>query len=193
MSLFTVTLILFLVMDPIGNLPSYEKVMRQVSHERHRLVLFREMFIALIAGLTFNFLGEVFFEGLELREESVTLASGLVMFLISLSMLFPKPDTSKPMEGEPFIFPLAIPMLAGPAYLATVMLFAHSEPLISTMCTAIVIAWVFSVIILSFAKPIKNALTDSGVIALERLSGMILLLLSVQRFMDGLKLFFSEI
>ena len=113
------------------------------------------------------------------------------MFLISFQMLFPKPVSTKPVTEEPFIFPLAIPMISGPALLATIMLFAHMEPGVGLMSAAIVIAWALSVVILLFAVPIKRALTVSGVTALERLMGMILLLLAVQRFMEGVKLFLA--
>lgn len=191
MSLFTLTLILFLIMDPVGNLLEYKRVMQAVPEERKRLVLLREMGIALAVALGFNFIGEFFFFTLELSETAVRLASGAVMFLIAFQMLFPKHDQVKAAKEEPFIFPLAIPMISGPAVLATIMLFAHMEPGFILMTSAIFLAWLISLVILLFAKPIKETLTVNGVTALERLMGMILVLLAVQRFMEGVKLFFT--
>lgn len=191
MTLFTLTVILFLIMDPVGNLLDYKRVMNAVPEERRNTVLLREMGIALAVAITFNFIGEFFFQVLDLSETAVRLASGAVMFLIAFQMLFPKHDAVKKATDEPYIFPLAIPMMSGPALLATIMLFAHMEPGVMRMNIAIVVAWLLSLLILFFARPIKRTLTVNGVTALERLMGMILLLLSVQRFMEGIKLFVS--
>lgn len=189
MSLFTLTLILFVIMDPIGNISSFERVMMGVSTERKRFVLFREMLIALCTALLFNVIGEGFFIALNLSETAVRLASGVVMFLIAMGLLFPKDLVEEESKEEPWIFPLAIPMISGPALIATVMLFAHIEDGWLRMNLAIGIAWSLSLLIFFFAHPIRRLLTDSGVTALERLMGMILFLLAVQRFMEGVALF----
>ncbi len=194
MNLFTYSLILFLIMDPIGNTRSLCQVMQQVDPSRRKAILGRETLLALAVMVAFNFLGEFFFDALGLSETAVRLASGLIMFMISFLMLFPKHEDGlyKSKEGGPFLFPIAIPMMAGPATLATIMLFAHSEPNISVLLGAIAIAWILVSASLLSATQLVRVLGDNGLTALERLMGMILLLLAVQRFMDGVKLFILQ-
>lgn len=189
MTFFTLTLILFVIMDPVGAMSSCKRLMAPLSPQRRRWVLFREMLIALSVALLFSLIGEFFFIVLSLSEASVRLASGAVMFLISMGMLFPKLEEEEDVTEEPWIFPLAIPRIAGPALIATVMLFSHIEESVVRMFLAIIVAWAASLLVLWFANPLKRILTDNGIIALERLMGMILLLLAVQRFMEGITLF----
>ena len=186
-SLFTIALILLLIMDPIGNINSYLKLVDGLDRKRQRFIVLREMFIALLAMLIFNYLGEVIFDFLGLSETTVRLSSGIILFLIAIKILFTSPDSIRANlpVGEPLVFPIAIPLIAGPALLATVMLFAHLETHQSVMLMAILIAWFFAILILYFARPIKNALGNNGLIALERLIGMVLVLMAVQRLLEG--------
>lgn len=188
MSLFTMTLLLLLIMDPIGNLYSYLSLVKELNPQRQKWVIFREMGIALLAMLGFYYLGEFLFDFLNLSECTLRLASGVILFLIAIKVLFSAPDSPRAHleQGEPFIFPFAIPLIAGPALLATIMLYSHIEKSQSEMLLAILIAWFLSVVILFFSRPIYSLLGKSGLMAGERLIGMVLVLIAVQAFLQGI-------
>jgi multiple antibiotic resistance protein len=142
-SLFSIALIFFLIMDPVGNVSSYLSMTKDINAKRHRWVILREMLIALAFMLLFNFIGEYIFIILDISETTVRLASGVILFLIAIKILFPTTDSlrSNLPKGEPFIFPLAVPLIAGPSLLATIMLFAHLEPYSYVTIGAIILAW----------------------------------------------------
>lgn len=194
MSFFHVTLVLFLIMDPIGNLTSYLGMVKELDPKRRSIIVIREMLIALGVMLFFNYVGEFIFDFLGISQTTVTLSSGVILFLIALKILFTSKDSPRANlpEGEPFIFPLAIPLIAGPALMATVMLYASMEPLQEVMLLAIFLAWLFSSLILYFAEPIKRILGTNGLTACERLIGMVLVLVAVQRFLEGILLFWAN-
>lgn len=191
LSLFTITLVLFLIIDPIGNLTSYLNLVNELDEKRRHRIVAREMLIALGVMLFFNYLGEYIFSFLDLSETTVRLSSGVILFLIAIKILFTAPDSPRANlpKGEPFIFPLAVPLIAGPALMATIMLYAHLENSGSIMILAIFIAWFLSILILYLASPIKRLLGTNGLMACERLIGMILVLIAVQRFLEGIILF----
>lgn len=193
MSIFSVFIVLFLIMDPIGNISYYIPMIKDITPRRRNWIVIREMLIALVAMLFFNFLGEYIFDYLDLSETTVRISSGIILFLIAIKILFTANDNPRANlpTGEPFIFPLAIPLIAGPGLLATVMLYAHLEPYESVMLAAILFAWAAAVMILFYAVSIKRVLGENGLIALERLIGMVLVLLAVQRFLEGIYLFWS--
>jgi multiple antibiotic resistance protein len=185
-SLFSIALIFFLIMDPVGNVSSYLSMTKDINAKRHRWVILREMLIALAFMLLFNFIGEYIFIILDISETTVRLASGVILFLIAIKILFPTTDSlrSNLPKGEPFIFPLAVPLIAGPSLLATIMLFAHLEPYSYVTIGAIILAWLGATLVLLFAPQIKRALGQNGLMACERLMGMVLVLLAVQRFLE---------
>jgi len=193
MSLLSISLVLFLIMDPIGNISPYIAMTRKLSPNRHKIVIIREMLIALIVMIIFNYLGETIFNVLEISETAVKLSSGVILFLFAVRILFPtlrSPRANLP-EEEPFIIPLAIPLIAGPSLLATIMLFAHMESSQEIMLAAIFIAWLAAVVVLFFAPQLQRLLSDNGLMALERLMGMVLVLLAIQRFMEGVQQFIA--
>lgn len=194
MSFFNLTIILLLIMDPLGNINSYLSLVKEIDPKRQRWIVLREMLIALVAMIGFNYLGEYIFHILELSETTVRLSSGIILFLIAVKILFTAPDNprSNLPKGEPFVFPLAIPLIAGPGLLATIMLFAHLEPYQSVMLGAILIAWFISVVVLFFSGTIKRILGQNGLMACERLIGMVLVLIAVQRFLEGIFLFWTS-
>lgn len=193
MSVLSVALVLFLIMDPIGNLSSYLSLTKDLDPKRHRTIVFREMLIALAVMIGFNYLGEFIFGILGISEITVRIASGVILFLIAIKILFTAPDSLRANlpRGEPFLFPLAIPLLVGPALMATIMLYAHLEPYQSVMLAAIFIAWLTSGLILYFSPTIKKFLGQNGLMACERLIGMVLVLLAIQRFLEGILLFWA--
>lgn len=189
MSVWNLAIALFLIMDPVGNINAFLQMLDRYPPTKKRLIIVREMCFALIAMLIFNFLGETIFKLLQLQDVTLQLASGLILFLTAIKILFPSPNNLRDNlpKHEPFVTPLAIPLIAGPSLLATIMFFAHLEPSIAVMLQAIFIAWIAALIILLFSPLILRALTKNGVIAAERLMGMILILLAIQRTMEGIK------
>jgi len=180
--------LLFLVMDPLGNVPPFVAALARVPAERRRRVLIRELLIALAALLAFLFFGRSAIALLGIREESIAIAGGIVLFLISVRMLFPAGGAGEEaLAGEPFIVPLAIPLVAGPSALATLLLLAGREgadPLL--LALALLAAWGASAAILLAAPLLQRALGERGLVAMERLMGLVLVALAVQLFLDGL-------
>ncbi len=194
MSFFSLTLILFLIMDPLGNLPSFLSLTKHLNPSERTKIIVREMFIALAIMVCFNYIGEFIFEFLSLSDTTLHISSGVILFLIAIKVLFTAPDSPRANlpDGTPFIFPLAVPLIAGPGLLATIMLFAHMESSQAIMIFAILTAWLISVIILSFSQQIRQILGIKGLIACERLIGMVLVIISVQRLMEGMLLFWKN-
>ena len=194
MDWFSLAFILFLIMDPFGNITSYLSLVKEYSQKRKRAILVREMLIALGAMTLFSFIGEYLFHILEISEKTIYIGSGIILFLVALKILFPTEDSPRAHlpEGEPFIVPLAIPLIAGPSLLTTIMLFSHIEPSVLLMLTAIFSAWLISTLILYFAPAIQKIIGSNGLMALERLMGMILILIAIQRFLEGVHLFIKS-
>lgn len=193
LSLFSIAVVLFLIMDPVGNIASYLSLTRELQPKRRTWVLIREMAIALVLMLIFNFIGEYIFSLLEISEITVRLASGAILFLVAIKILFPSTNSfrSNLLKGEPFIVPLAIPLVAGPSLLATIMLYANMESSETVMLAAIFVAVFAAFLVFLLAPYIFRLLGNNGLLALEKLMGMILVLMAVQRFADGIKMFLT--
>jgi len=194
MTLFTLAVILFLIMDPVGNITSYLKMVKGIAPRKQRWIVMREMGIALLTMIIFNYLGETLFDIFQLSEISLRLTIGVIMFLIALKIIFPSVDSLRAniSEEEPFIIPLAIPLIAGPSLLASIMLFAHLESSQAMMLTAILLAWGASALVLLCAQPLHRFLGNNGLLACERLMGMILIMLAIQRFCEGIQQFVGK-
>lgn len=194
MSLFTIALILFFTMDPVGNISNFLKVLEKYNFKERQWIIVREMGFALLAMFIFSFFGEHIFKYLELSETSLRISSGVLLFLIALTIIFPWLNMRFQFpKVEPFIIPLAIPLIAGPATLATVMLFAHLQPSFWIMNGAILAAWAAALLLLLAGPYLHRLLGDNGLMACEKLMGMILILLAVQRFMDGITCYIDNI
>lgn len=193
MHFFSMTILLYLIMDPVGNISSFIKLINQVPVEKQRWVTIREMLFALIAMLSFFFLGELMLNLLEISEPTVRVGSGVILFLIAIKILFTSKTSLRANlpKDEPFIVPLAIPLIAGPAVLATIMLFAHISTNPYEMIGAIFTAWCAAVVTLFLSKPLLKTFGRNGLIACERLMGMILVMLAVQRLLEGIKQFIA--
>jgi len=180
-------------MDPLGNIPVFLAVLKDVPANKRKKIIFRELVISLAVLLVFLFLGRYILEILDLSEPSLSIAGGIILFIIALKMIFSGPEGGgfgiNP-DREPFIVPLAIPLIAGPSAMASVLLLATREP--SRMLDwliALVGAWVFTAIILILSTVLSRALGHRGLIAMERLMGMILTTIAVQMFLNGIKQF----
>lgn len=192
MPLFSIAFSLFLLMDPIGNIPLYISFLKNVEPRRQLWVITREMIIALFIIILFNFLGDWLMRFLSVSEDTVQIAGGIILFLICLKMIFPPSrDSSEniPHDTEPFIVPLAVPLVAGPSVLAAVMIYTRQEMSDWTMVGAILIAWAASLIILLSSSFLKQILGWRGIMAMERLMGLILTLIAVQMFLTGVSSF----
>jgi multiple antibiotic resistance protein len=181
-------LMLFLIMDPLGNLPIFMSVLKSVPEERRFAVLVRELLIALLIMMIFLFAGQSILNALSLKQEAVSISGGIILFIIAIRMIFPGRGGvmgAQP-EGEPFIVPLATPMIAGPSILAMLILLVNQSPERQTeWALALFAAWAVTAIILMSSKPLFKILKDKGLAAIERLMGMILVMMSVQMFLDG--------
>jgi MarC family membrane protein len=189
MSTVSAGLLLFLIMDPLGNIPLFLSLLRNVDPKRRQLILARELLIALVVLFVFLFGGTYLLHALQLKQESVSIAGGIVLFLIGVRMVFP-PATGGVFGGdadrEPFIVPMAIPGIAGPSAVAAVMLLANSYPGRTVdWSVALFVAWLATAVILLSSTYLFRYLGTSVLIAVERLMGMLLVALSVQMFLDG--------
>lgn len=189
--MISATILLLLIMDPLGNLPIFMSVLKHLEPKRRRRVLMREMLIALAIMLLFLFAGEKILAFLNLRTETVSISGGIILFLIAIKMIFPSHQSSSsglPAGEEPFLVPLAIPLVAGPSLLATLMLLSHQYPnQIGHLAGALLIAWGATVVILLLSGVFLKLLGEKGVDALERLMGLILIMLATQMFLDGIR------
>ena len=178
-------------MDPVGNISSFLSLMKGIEKRKQLKILAREMLIALGMMLLFNFIGEGIFNVLKISEVTVKLSSGLILFLVALQILFPTLNSIRQNlpKGEPFIIPLAIPLIAGPSLLATILLFSRAEESLLMMLGAIMIAWSIAFLVLLSSHLLYRLLGTNGLVACEKLMGMILVLLAIQRFLDGVKQF----
>lgn len=194
MSLFSISLILLFTMDPLGNLSSYLSLVHGLEARHQRWVIIREMAIALFLMMGFYFIGEFLLAFIGLSETTLRLSSGVILFLIAIKILFASADNPRAHlpKGEPLIFPLAVPLIAGPALIATIMLYSHLEQSEALMLPAILIAWSISITIFFCGQPIKRLLGVNGLKACERLIGMVLVLVAVQRLLEGIILFWSS-
>jgi len=193
MTLASAAILLFLVMDPLGNVPPFVSTLAKVAPERRTRVLARELLIALAALLLFLFFGRPLLGLFGIREESLAVAGGIVLLLISLRMLFPgSVAADEELEGEPFVVPLAIPLVAGPSSLATILLLAgrpDADPWL--LSGALLVAWAATSAILLLSPLLQRALGRRGLVALERLMGLLLVALAVQLFLDGVKAYLA--
>ncbi len=196
LSTLSAGVLLFLILDPLGNIPLFLSLLKNVASERRRRVLVRELLIALVVLFAFLFGGGYVLSALQLRAESVSIAGGIVLFLIGVKMIFP------PREGgifgaatgtEPFIVPMAIPGVAGPSAMAALMLMTNSNPgRTADWSIALFCAWLATAVILLSSTYLFRWLGASVLTALERLTGMLLVALSVQMFLDGVVVYLGK-
>lgn len=188
MSLLQIAVTLFLIMDPFGNVPAFLSLLRDFSPKRQRWIIFRELLIALGIILFFNFIGNEILNLIHITQATVKLAGGIILFLISLQMIFPRTHHAGPTSGEePFIVPLAVPFIAGPSIMGAVMIYAHQTGDLYKTTTAIFIAWIPTFLILLASSWLKRVLGARVLVAGERLMGFIMTILAVSLFTDGIR------
>jgi MarC family membrane protein len=190
MTLTSAAILLFFVMDPIGNIPLFLAALRPVEPQRRLPVVGRELLIAYVILVAFLFAGRSLLAALSISEPALTIAGAILLFLIAVKMIFPAAHGSlgEQIEGEPFVVPLAVPYVAGPSALATVLLMTSREPGRQfDWLLAITLAWAASAAILLAGARLAAVLGDKGITAIERLMGMGLVAAAVQMFLDGIQ------
>ncbi len=189
MSLLSSAVLLFFVMDPLGNVPLFLSALRHVDPARYRAVILRELLIALVILVAFLFVGRYLLDLLHVSPAALTAGGGFILLLIALRMIFPTREHSlrEEVTGEPFVVPLAVPYTAGPSMLATELLFMSREPdRWPVWLGAVVLAWLASAVILYFAGNLRKLLGERGLTAVERLMGMLLVVVAVEMLMTGI-------
>jgi multiple antibiotic resistance protein len=188
MDTLSATLILLTIMDPLGNVANFISGLRSVPPERRMRVIARELIVALIILLVFLFCGQWLLSLLHLKEEALSISGGIVLFLIALKMIFPTTKEHDEPAMEPFIVPLATPMIAGPSVLATLLVMVSSQPeLIGRWLIALLCSWAITAAVLLMSPMLARILKEKGSMAVERLMGMLLVMIAVQMFLNGLK------
>lgn len=185
---FSITLTLFLVIDAFGNIPVYLSLLKPFEKKQQRYIALRELFFALILMILFHFLGQLLLLFLHVSPTTVKVAGGIILFLIAIRLIFSN-EEEKPkwVEKQLFIFPIATPLFAGPTVLAAITIFSQNHGSRWSVLGAIFIAWFFSSLILFFAKPIHQLLKDKGLLAFQRLMGLIVAIIAVQLFLEGIE------
>ncbi len=189
MTLTSAAVVLFLVLDPLGNVPFFLSALRHVAPERQAKVICRELLIALAVMVIFLFLGQYILNVLHVTQSALTAAGGVVLFLIAIRMVFPSDETplEETVTSEPLIVPLAIPYVAGPSVLATELIFMSRNPeQWVTWLSALLIAWAAAGVILLFSPAVRRLLGERILQATERLMGMVLIVIAIQMLLTGL-------
>jgi len=189
-SVWSSAVLLFFLMDPMGNIPVMLSVLKEINPQRQRMIIARELILALGILIVFLFAGKPLLNFLHLEQEAVTISGGIILLIIGLRMIFPKPEgiMGHQTGGEPLLVPIAVPMIAGPSVLAMLILMTQNKPEnMGNWLLALIIAWIATALILLTAPFLLRFLKQRGLTALERLMGMILVMLAVQMLINGIK------
>ena len=191
----SIALTLFLVTNPIGNIPVIVALVKDFDFEKQRRIIFRESIISLIVAFFFQFFGEVFLGLLNIQTYTVTICGGILLFIVALSMIFAKPSNGKQTttQKEPFIVPIATPILSGPGLMAIIMLYSRKEDSMILISSAILVAWIGVIGVLAIAPYLQKVLGKRGLTALEQLMGMILAAMSMGMIVNGVALFIKTL
>jgi len=186
---------LFLVLDSLGNIPVFNAILSRLDHQRRSRVIAREMIIALVILVGFLFAGNIILGFLGLTQSSLNITGGVLLFIISLRMIFPGRHQYQAEDTEdPFIVPIAVPLTAGPSTIAILLFLGSSQPdRLWEWCLALVLAWLGSTILLILSPRVLVVIGERGSRALERLMGMILVILAVQMFLNGIRDFIQSL
>ena len=194
MTVLAAIFLLIIIMDPIGNVPVFLSILKNIPLERRKKIIIRELIIAFLILLFFMFIGRYLLQLLQIEQSSLGIAGGIILFIIAIRMIFPgtKPMFTHNEESEPLIVPLAIPMLAGPSAIAAVILFMAQEPSrwIEWIFVVFVASLISGIILLS-SEALGSKLGNRALTAIERLMGIFLIMVSVDFILDGIKQTFN--
>ncbi len=195
-SFVSAVVILLLVMDPVGNIPLFIAMLRNVVPERRTAVVLRECLIAYGVLIAFVFFGRAILKLLGLSGASLTIAGGVILFLIALRMIFRRPEGifGDAPDGEPFIVPLAIPSIAGPTAIATVVVLVSDAPhRLFEWLGAVTVATAVTLALLLTAERVSKLVGERGLLAFERLMGLILTAIAVEMLLRGVQAFVRQL
>ncbi|ASU21246.1 hypothetical protein CCZ37_00725 [Vibrio qinghaiensis] len=190
MDILSAATMLFLIMDPLGNLPVMLSILKHLDPKRRRVVLVRELCFALIILMLFLFAGKNIMSFLHVQPETLSISGGIILFIISIKMIFPSAGSITGLAAgeEPFIVPMAIPMIAGPSVIAALLLLSTQHPdKLLELSASVLLAWGATFIILMFYGFFHKVLGERGLKAVERLMGLLLVMISTQMFLNGVK------
>jgi MarC family membrane protein len=193
--IWAVAVTLLLVMDPLGNIPVFQATLARFPARRRIVILMRELLFALAILLVFLFAGTRILNLFGLTQPSLNIAGGVLLFLIALRMIFPRQyhDEGEIVE-DPFIVPLAMPLVAGPSTIAILLFLSSSQPdRIRDWCIALILAWLATTGLLLGSSVLMRFFGPRGVRALERLMGMILVLIATQMLLNGAREFLTSL
>ena len=196
MTILSAVITLILVMDPFGGIPVFLSLLKHSPGRRRRIIILREMAIALAILVLFLFFGKYILSGLHISEPALNISGGVILFLIALRMIFPRrtQEEENGESGEPIVVPLAVPLIAGPSTLATVMLLATGYPgTILRWMFALLIAWSAALLVLLSGDLLRKLLGNRVIQAIERLMGMILTTMAVQMLLSGVQEFLHSV
>ena len=196
MTILSAVITLILVMDPFGGIPVFLSLLKHSPARRRRIIILREMAIALAILVLFLFFGKFILSGLHISEPALNISGGVILFLIALRMIFPRrtQEEENGESGEPIVVPLAVPLIAGPSTLATVMLLATGYPhTILRWMFALLIAWSAALLVLLSGDLLRKLLGNRVIQAIERLMGMILTTMAVQMLLSGVQEFLHSV
>ena len=194
MTVLAAILLLVIIMDPIGNVPVFLSILKNIPMKRRKVIIIRELIIAFLILIFFMFVGRFLLQLLQIEQSSLGIAGGIILFIIAIRMIFPgtKPMFSHDEESEPLVVPLAIPMIAGPSAIAAVILLMAQEPSRWKEWTlAVFVASLISGIILVSSEALGRKLGNRALNAIERLMGILLIMVSVDFILDGIKQTFN--
>jgi MarC family membrane protein len=194
--LFSATILLVLVIDPFGNVPLVVATLRGIAQERWARIVARECIAAYAILLAFMLGGTTFLRWLHLSETSLSIAGGVILFIVALRMVFPRPEGifGESPGVEPFLVPIAVPLIAGPSALATVMLMASRDPAnLDVWMFALSIAMAATTGVLLSAHKLQKWLGERAIVAMERLMGLVLTALAVEMLLDGVRTFVAQL
>ena len=181
---------LFFIMDPLGNVPIFNAVLSQFGSRQRAVIVARELFLALLILLGFLYAGNAILGFLGISQSSLNIAGGVLLFIISMRMIFPKPVAAEEIAGaeDPFLVPLAVPMVAGPSTIAVLLLLSSSQPeRVIEWSIALFLAWAGTTVLLVASPFLLRVLGTRGARALERLMGMLLVILATQMLLNGVR------
>ncbi|BBP80461.1 MarC family protein [Pseudomonas sp. No.21] len=190
MEILGIAVLIFLVTDPFGNIAIFLAALKNVAPERRLKVALRELVFALGLLLLFLTFGENILSGLGLSREAIAIAGGIILFIIALRLIFPRPEgvLGDLPDGEPMLVPLATPAVAGPSALAVLMTLRNThQGELWELYVAVLVAWACTALILLQAAFLQRFLGQRGLMAVERLTGMLLIMLSVDMLLDNLQ------
>lgn len=195
LSVWNIALAFFLVANPIGNTPAFVSLVKDFDYKRQKQILFRESIFSFLIAFVFIFIGKPFLSALGIQSYSLSFCGGILLFLVSLNMIFPAVESANGIKHprDPFIVPIATPLITGGGVLSTIMIYSEQEQNMPKIMMATIIAWIAVTAIVVSAAYLQKILGRRGLLAMEQLMGMMLALMSMQLLVNGTTKFLQVI